>query len=158
MKNINTNYPVEQRNAQLLNFFEVKGYTNVKVLGNPNQPKIIIDDEFAISGFVKNRIYNFTTKPFGGEVILSVNLNNPSDYSPQAISDVIESSEKRKIYFCELDTVHKMYISHTRGGHVYYSSTDPRVFFNLEDAESFADHIENNYSISCDIICPTENI
>lgn len=158
MKKINNNYPVEQRNAQLLNFFELNGYENVKVIGNPNQPKVIIDDAYAISGFVQNRIYNFTTKPFGGEIVLSVNLNNPNDYSESLINQIIQDNEKREIFFCELYGVGGMYLSHTRGGHVYYSRTDPRVFFNYVDAESFTDHIEKNYKIHCNIVCPTDNL
>lgn len=158
MKRTNNNYPVEQRNAQLLSFFEQKGYANVKVIGNPNQPKIIIDNEFAVSGFVKNRIYNFTTKPFGGEIVLSVNLNNPNEYSVQLINDTIDVNEKRKIYFCELDSNMNIYLSHTRGGHVYFSTTDPRIFFNYEDVESFNQHIEDNYDIYSVIVCPTDNM
>lgn len=144
-----TSFPIDKRNTQLHTFFESLGY-NVKIIGNRNQPKVIIDDSFAISGFVKNNEYLFTTKPFHGDVITSVNIYE-SDMTRLDVDRLIAMSEKRRLWKLLLvdhtseESSYNMFYSHTSNGISYFSDNDPKFFFNESDAISTRDWLTEKY-------------
>jgi hypothetical protein len=82
----------------LVDFFTYLGYENVKLIGDENQPKVILDDITSVNGFVKNKLYNFTNKQFGGEVVYTVNLRKLEDISLATIESILSTYERKKVY------------------------------------------------------------
>ncbi len=59
----NRNYPIIERNELLLSMFTSNGY-NAKLIGDINQPAIVIDEDWAVPGYVHNKTYHFCNKPY----------------------------------------------------------------------------------------------
>lgn len=134
-------YPVQERNKLLLSFFERLGY-NCKLVGNPNQPKIVIDDEFAISGYVHNKLYHFTTKPFGGVAVYTVNLTWCDDVTRDKIDELIAATEKRQLWTICHDSLH--YVK-TEQDIPYFSPVAKRFFFDEAKAIETFDWLSNKF-------------
>lgn len=146
-----TNYPVEERNDQLLKLFLNLGY-DAKLIGNRNQPKIIIDRNFAISGFIKNRIYNFTSKPFGGDIVHTINLNHHDAITRLEIDQLIASCEKRQIWkvgLCEEYCGKTLYYVNTTEFIPYFAFDDCRFFFDAEKAEDAHKYLSEKFGLCC---------
>lgn len=146
-----TNYPIEERNKQLLNLFVTLGY-NTKLIGNQNQPKIIIDNSFAISGFIKNRIYNFTSKPFGGDIVHSINLNHHDVISREEVDQLIATCQKRQIWkvgLCEEKGGKTLYYVNTNEFIPYFAFDDCRFFFDVEKAEDAHQYLSSKFGMCC---------
>jgi len=147
---LNNEYPVEARNIQLIDLFTSLGY-DAKLIGNPNQPKIIIDSCYAISGYVHNRLYHFTTKPFGGNVVKTVDIRRP-DIKRQELDDLIDSCEKRKLWkvgvaqqYCDKN----LYYVKTEEKVPLFSFDDRRFFFDQIRAERCQQYLSNSFDIVC---------
>lgn len=140
-------YPVELRNSTLLKLFIDLGF-NARLIGNPNQPKIIIDNSFAISGFVKNSLYNFTSKPFNGFIIETINIYS-NCLSRNDVLRLIESSEKRRLWKVAIidDNVDELqYYVKTEDDVAHFSLDDARFFFTIESAISCQQYLTQKYS------------
>jgi len=134
-----TNYPIVERNELLLKMFTENGF-DAKLIGNPNQPAIIIDGKYAIAGYVHNRMYHFTNKPFGGYEIHSVHLTENPSISRAKIEELIERSEKRKLYLIEvLLGDHRLYFNNFRNENFYFSDNDIRYYFSYEKAKEMTE-------------------
>lgn len=142
------NYPIEERNNQLLMLFTNLGF-DVKLIGDKNQPKIVFADEFVISGFVKNRLYNFTTKPFGGDVIRIVNLNKPN-ITKNEILDILKNNTQRR--FFRLRTTEELFYIKTENKIPLFSFTDSRYFFYKERALNTQKYLFNDFGIDTELL------
>jgi hypothetical protein len=145
------NYPVEERNEQLLQIFLKLGY-DAKLIGNRNQPKIIIDNSFAISGYVHNKLYHFTDKPFGGVEVRTINLNHEDPISREEVDNLINSSEKRQIWkvgLCEEKSGKTFYYVNTRDKIPYFAFDDCRFFFDKTKAEEAHEYLSGQHGLAC---------
>lgn len=141
-------YPIKHRNHQLHNLFCNLGF-DVRLIGDHNQPKIIIDNSFAVSGFVKNRIFNFTTKPFGGEVIRSVNLNTPN-ISKREIDILFSTNSQRPYYKIHLINT-KLYYLKTENAEPLFSVSDSRFFFDKHKATKTIEYLKNLFDLNLEL-------
>lgn len=147
---------IANRNALLKKFFTSRGF-NVTLIGDYNQPVVIVRDDsdvlFAVGGYVKNFMYHFTDIPFGGHSILSVNLNSDNDdITYDMIADIFEKNEQRNVYVlqhAEDESLLFSIVADKSGeSHVYWSKTDPRYFLSIEKAKDTADHLKSEFNIN----------
>lgn len=129
-----TNYPIVERNQLLLKLFTDNNF-NAKLIGDPNQPAIVIDETYAIAGYVHNKTYHFCDKPFGGTEIHSIHLSENPTISRNKIQELIDGSEKRKLYKIKVKIgQYYMWFNNFRHGHLYFSPTDVRYYFSYAKA------------------------
>lgn len=146
-----TTYPVKERNQLLADFFIYHGFKNIKLIGDENQPKLIVDN-LSISGFVKNKIYHFTTKQFGGEIIYSVNLNEKEIESTEYLVKIIESAERKTVYRLVVDSIKNLFYVRTDKGAPYFSTSESRYYFDLEKAISTKAYLIEKHDILVKIV------
>lgn len=144
-----TPYPIEERNKLLLEFFTNRGF-DCKLLGNINQPKLVIDDTYAISGYVHNKLYHFTSKPFGGEVVYTVNLTFCEDVTKDKIASIIDSTSKRTIW--KIVTTEGLYYVRTELNQPLFSPVGTRFFFDKLKAEETFDWLVSAFSLDLHLI------
>lgn len=144
----NTAYPIDERNDLLRRVFENLGYF-VELVGDKNQPKIVINKSFAISGFVKNKLFNFTSKPFGGTIVKTISLLVDNPLTREELDHLINSTEKREIWkiFVRLEDGTKMYYIKTEEKIPYFSTKDNRYFFDFEKVSQMAEYLANTFPL-----------
>ena len=147
MQNDNKKYPVEHRNAQLKSIFENAGYA-VKLIGDYNQPKIIINEQFAVSGYVQNRLYHFTTESFGGEVIRTINLNRP-DLSKTELAEIFANNIQRKFWRLALSNDNDCYFVKTEKNIPLFAFNDSRYWFDKQKALITKKYLSEDFGICC---------
>lgn len=150
-KKLKVSYPVKERNNLIIEFFNYHGLKIEKLIGDENQPKIILSDFKSVSGFVKNKIYNFTTKQFGGEVIYSVNLAEKEKEDSVHLRKIIESSERKKVYRLKI-YLSDMYYVKTENYVPYFSKIEARYYFDFAKAAETQTYLSQLHQISVDIV------
>lgn len=129
-----TSYPVAERNELLLHTFTSNGF-DAQLVGNPNQPAVVIDGTYAIAGYVHNKLYHFCDKPFGGSEIHSVHLTENPSISRTKILELINISEPRKLHKIQVDFgAHALWFNNHRNDNFYFSDNDVRYFFSYAKA------------------------
>ncbi|BBI90570.1 hypothetical protein HYO65_gp178 [Tenacibaculum phage PTm1] len=153
MKN-KSNYPIKERNEALLNMFTSNGF-NAQLVGDINQPAIVIDGKYAIAGYVHNKVYNFCDKPFGGTEIHSVTLSENPNISRTKILELIQKSEVRKLYKIKVNFGNQsLWYANHRNDHIYFSPTDTRYFFSHQNALNALNMLRVNGYINSTIESP----
>jgi hypothetical protein len=152
------NEMIADRNVKLKDIFTEILDCYVTVIGDPNQPVIIVhynDSLFAIGGFVKNFVYNFTTKPYGGSIVRSINLNDP-DLTKYELLEILRSNEQRQVYLVlhsDYDNLAFSSFAEKSGEtHVYFSYTDPRYFLSAEKAEETVKLLASEHNIDATVM------
>jgi len=100
---------VTKRNKLLYLFFKeiIFPDKDVVLLGDENNPAVIIDNQTLISCYVKNFFINFMDKNRNANLVFSVKLNDvlrKTDYPVGKILDWYKEYEHRKIYRLYLET------------------------------------------------------
>lgn len=164
-KNERIEQMVKDRNALLIKFgqivneevftqegvaTEIMKYSDnpdVKIIGNSHQPTLVFRNYFVYSIFVNNFQLYLSTGFKDGLVLCSINLNscNTEEGKEEIIKNVLVNIDKLEskhllkiergsegVYFSKFDAV----------GHPYYSSTNPQLYFNTEDAEEALNVLE----------------
>ena len=144
------------RNKKLENFFTKRGLA-VQLIGDINQPIVIVQLEntyFAVSAHVKNFKYNFTTTPFNGEIVKTIDLNISLDeFSASDLWKLLKDNEQRSVYLIVNSEAEQMcfHSIETKNDieHVYWCDTDPHYFLSKEKVEDLSSILESyNYSIT----------
>lgn len=125
-------YPIDERNELLLKMFENLGFS-AKLIGNKNQPKIVIDDSWSISGYVHNKLYHFTTKPFNGEVVKTVSLTLRNPITREELDAIIASTQYRQVWKLSIEaSIPAMFYVKTENFTPIFAPSNCRFFFDLE--------------------------
>lgn len=150
---MNTEYPVDERNQMIIDFFKHHNI-EVKLIGDKNKPKIVVNDDQVLSGFVYNKKFNFTTKQFGGDVIYVINLHRLDFYKTSFINKLIDNNNKTKIYRIkqtEIPDVDSYYLK-TDEATPIFSENDSRYYFNKLEAEKTKLYLFNVHKIFAEVI------
>lgn len=147
---MNENYPVEERNQMLVDFFKTHDI-EVKLIGDKNKPKVIINGDNVLSGFVHNKKFIFTSKQFGGEAIYTINLHRTDFYTTQLINKLIETNNKTKVYRIVHNDNEKYYLK-TIDDTPIFSNEDSRYYFSLEKANKTLVYLTNLHQLDVSII------
>jgi hypothetical protein len=148
---------IVRRNKRLSDFFKLLGL-NVKVIGNVNNPPMIINDEFILNAYVHNFELRFTDSPNQGNVLYIVKLTEKPLFDKNKILSAINDYEKRPVFKVYLkDCSPTIYLSgynflnkeEKLGRYPVFSSYSPKVYFNKEKADEISDElIADGYSAS----------
>lgn len=129
-----TNYPIRERNELLLAMFTTNGF-DAQLVGDLNQPAIVIEGKYAIAGYVHNKLYHFCDQAFGGTEIFTIQLSENPSISRAKILDLIEKSTVRKLYKIKsYFDQHSMWFANHRNGNIYFSPDDVRYYFSYKKA------------------------
>lgn len=79
---------IERRNLKLKMLFAKLG-SNFRIIGNPNNPTVVMDESVVLSVWCHNFCVNFQDLPFKGNLLFSVKLTNHNTYSDSDIKKII---------------------------------------------------------------------
>ena len=150
---------LDRRNGRFLDFFKRYGYTEVRLIGDPEKPALLYKEELVLSCYVHNFELRLMDKPFSTNVLEVVKLNsyNTNDYA-EIIKKWFETNEHRKIYKIKFaDT--NLYLAgynflvrkkvNPEGRYPVFARHHPKVYFSIEKAQEIAQELNNaKYEVS----------
>lgn len=154
---------IKKRNNRLLNFFKSINYP-VKLIGSSNNPAVILDDSYVLSMHTHNFNLIFCDKPFDSKEIFCMKLLHEIDIDRNQITELILSSSHRRMYrICEQNSglflTGFKFLDKNDESSIYpiFSSKNPKLYFNKENAQSVIDSNAINGSM-CIIDTPAKSI
>lgn len=157
IKTENLDEVITRRNARLLDFLDVLSVIlqkEVRMIGDKNNPAIIVDDNYCLSAFVHNFDLNFTNIPRNGEVIYKVKLEKEPVYDTQLLLNAINNSEHyitKRIRYRGTDLFLTGYNSFDKkdDNTIYpvFSRYRPRIYFSLEKAKTAIEKYGKDYPL-----------
>lgn len=129
------NEMVERRNARLLSLF-THNNMNVRLVGDPQKPAVIYNEEQVLSCYVKNFDLIFTREPFSEEIIRTIKLKSMPEVTRRELEELIEICTHRPVYKvklknCGLYLVGYNYLNSHDGVGRYpvFARHKPKVYF-----------------------------
>ena len=154
----NPNEPLEKvlkrREERIKRMFFNNGF-EVRLIGDPQKPAIIIDDTYILSGYVHNFNFHFTSKPFGGEIIKTIKLHANPEVAFEEIKSLLVNYEHRHAWKIALYTQDQLlylvgynYLNRDQkeGRYPVFARHNPKIYFTQEKAEEVSAILnEENY-------------
>lgn len=147
---------VKRRNRRLLAMFKHNGF-NVRLIGDPQKPAVIWDEEYCISGYAKNFDFYFTSQPFDGEIVKMVKLTENITANRAEIEEALDRAEHRKVYKILLDGTSDLYLvgynyidpDNSVGRYPVFAKHKPKIYFTEDKAVEISDSLkEIGYFVS----------
>lgn len=139
---------VARRNKRLITIFTSNG-VNVRLVGNPEKPAVIMDESTLLSCYVKNFDLHFTKEPFSDEIVKTVKLKHEPDVTKFEIEEVIEMCKHRPVYKVglrnsELYLVGYNYLNpeDSVGRYPVFAKHKPKIYFDKEYAEGVVQNLQ----------------
>jgi len=140
IKGENLEEMVDRRNKRLLYFFTKIGIS-VRLVGDPQKPAIIIDEEFVLSGYVQNFKLHFTDKPFGGKIVRTYILEKEPDVRRNDVLFLLQTYEHGKVSKIKLKGTdlflvgyNFLYLDEGVERHPVFAKFKPKVYFKEQSA------------------------
>ncbi|MFC2136685.1 hypothetical protein ACFLTE_00775 [Bacteroidota bacterium] len=139
---------VERRNKRLVYLFTSNGF-NVRIVGDPQKPAVIQEEQTLLSCYVKNFNLHFTKEPFSDEIVKTVKLKHEPEITKYELQEVLDICTHRPVYKLKLLESDELYLV----GYNYLNSEDsvgrypvfakhkPKVYFNREYAERVLENL-----------------
>jgi hypothetical protein len=145
---------VTRRNKRLVSLF-TKNDINVRLVGDPQKPAIIMDESIVISCFVKNFNLNFTKEPFSDEIVNTVKLKHEPDITKYELEQIIEICKHRPVYKLQLKNTNLFLVGYNYmnsedsvGRYPVFAKHKPKVYFDKNYANDVAESlISDGYNI-----------
>jgi hypothetical protein len=150
---------LERRNNRFLNFFKKYGFTETRLIGDPEKPALLFNEELVLSCYVHNFELRLMDKPFSENVIEVIKLNgiNTEEYS-EVLKEWFETYEHRKVYKIQF-TDAELYLAgynflvrrkeNPEGRYPVFARHHPKVYFSLEKAQEIASELDKaGYKVS----------
>jgi hypothetical protein len=145
---------VERRNKRLKLFFTVN-QINVRLVGDPQKPAIIRDEQEVLSCFVKNFDLHFTKEPFSDEIVRTVKLKSTPELNRREIEEILDACSHRPVYRLKLKNSELFLVGYNYlnsedsvGRYPVFARHKPKVYFDKEYAEKVAGTLsEDDYEI-----------
>lgn len=138
---------VPERNILLFRLFKHLFSSNdIRIMGDENQPAVVLDHEFILSCYVKNFDVRFTNKNWKGDILFEFNLNNNvNKIDKQKVNEWYKNSQHRKvnrIYLESEQTQCPLYLigwnfrnkTKREGKYPVFGEYEPKVYFTKERA------------------------
>ncbi len=145
---------VTRRNKRLISLF-TRNNINVRLVGDPQKPAIILDESTVISCFVKNFNLNFTREPFSDEIVSSVKLKHDPDISKLELEQILETCKHRPVFKLQLENTNLYLVGYNYmnsedsvGRYPVFAQHKPKVYFDKDYAFEVAESlISEGYKI-----------
>jgi hypothetical protein len=132
---------IERRNRRLLEFFRLSGLTDVRIIGDENNPAVIYKNVYCLSCFVHNFELRFTNKPDNGEVVHVEKLTSQARMDKNELIAMLDKYEHRRVYRVKI-TDQQLYLAgynfidksipDTR--YPVFSRFNPKIYFSKDYA------------------------
>jgi hypothetical protein len=145
---------VARRNKRLVSVFTRNGM-HVRLVGDPEKPAVIKDEETVLSCFVKNFNLFFTKEPFSDEIVKAIKLKHEPEVNRFELEEILDACRHRHVFKLKLKGT-ELFLA----GYNYINSEDavgrypvfarhkPKVYFDKSYAENIANNLkEDDYSI-----------
>lgn len=145
---------VTRRNRRLVSVFTRNGM-NVRVVGDPEKPAVIKDEDTVLSCFVKNFNLFFTREPFSDDIVKTIKLKHDPEINRFELQQILDSCRHRHVYKLRLLGT-DLYLA----GYNYINSEDsvgrypvfarhkPKVYFDRNYADKIAKNlIQDGYQL-----------
>lgn len=155
---------ITRRNLKLKILFSKVG-DNFRIIGNPNHPCVIMNENVVLSAWAHNFYINFQDRPLKGKMLFSIKLNNQDTYSEQDI-EKIKNWLKNESYHrpafkigmnCGYNVlsdeiIHTIYLAgynydnaETKTGrYPVFANRCPKIYFTREKAEEVMKELEKD--------------
>lgn len=147
---------VARRNDKLAAFLnDLSSYTqkSFRLIGDENNPKIIIDDKYALSAYVSNFYLHFTDSYYNGHIIHTIKLMKDMRYDIDSLVDILNRCELKELYKVKHIKA-EMYITGYNKTKDYkktmfpvFSVCEPRVYFSREKAREVVEKFGDAYPL-----------
>jgi hypothetical protein len=140
---------VKRRNEKLKRLFAENGI-NIRLIGDPQKPAMVMDEEILLSAYVKNFYLHFTKEPFSDEIVNTFKLYYQVTTDRNELQQTIDSCEHRKVYKIKLaDMEPTLYLvgynfidrDNEVGRYPVFGPHKPKVYFKKEFALKRANEI-----------------
>ncbi len=142
----------ERRNRKLLAFFS-KVTQEVSIIGDPEKPAIIINNQFCLSAYVDNFYLNFTDQPEQGEILRTYKLKVGTYITQKDMDDFISDYKHREMFKIKLENTDLFLAGYnfldrekSEGKFPVFSKHKYKLYFNkasaLDIIEDFSDEYE----------------
>lgn len=139
---------VARRNKRLITIFTSNG-VNVRLVGNPEKPAVIMDERVLLSCYVKNFDLHFTKEPFSDEIVKTVKLKHEPDVTKFEIEEVIEMCKHRPVYKVGLRNTELFLVGYNYlnpedsvGRYPVFAKHKPKIYFDKEYAEGVVQNLQ----------------
>jgi hypothetical protein len=140
---------VKRRNDKLKKLFAENGF-NIRLIGDPQKPAIVMNEDILLSAFVKNFYLHFTKEPFSDEIVNTIKLYYQVTINKNELEQTIDACEHRKVYKIKLANVEpELYLvgynfldkDNEVGRFPVFGPHKPKVYFKEEFAVKRANEI-----------------
>jgi len=143
---------LERRNKRFLNFFKTNGFKETRLIGDPEKPALLYNEELVLSCYVHNFELRLMDKPFSDNVIEVIKLNGflNEDFS-EMIKEWYKTYEHRKVYKIQFQES-LLYLAgynflvrrkeNPEGRYPVFARHHPKVYFSLEKANEITGELE----------------
>lgn len=154
---------VPKRNAWLLRFFKkLLPNADIRIMGDENNPAVVIDHEFILSCYVHNFDIRFTDKNQKGNILFTVKLQNDIKlikYDEKTMNDWYSNTQHRKLNRVYLEcesTQAPLYLigwnfknkTTKEGKYPVFGEYEPRVYFTKQKATEVQEElIQMGYNV-----------
>ncbi len=140
---------VKRRNEKLRKFFAENGF-NVRLIGDPQKPAMVMNEEILLSAYVKNFYLHFTKEPFSDEIVSTYKLYYQVAIDRNELQQTLDACTHRKAYKIKLaDVEPTLYLvgynfidrDNEVGRYPVFGPYKPKVYFKKEFALKRASEI-----------------
>lgn len=140
---------LDERNERLLSFFHLNGISNIRIIGNAEDPGIIYKNEVRLSCYVKE-MNLILLDGINGEVISTLALNTPEVLNAEGLLiDFVENIEHRKVWKIMLKEMYGLFLTGynymdrkiKQGKYPVFATMEPRIFMSKENALDIISHL-----------------
>ena len=133
----------------------------IRLIGNPNTPAILMHNKYILSAYVHNFELNFVDKPYNGNILYTLKLNNKvinnKDIYPQIIK-IIGQAEHRTIFKIQYKNTNLFLSGYTfvenfehnkdpKYMKPVFSHINPKVYFDKNSALDIINMYINEYDL-----------
>lgn len=136
---------IERRNGRLESFFK-KLSNHIRLIGDPENPAIIVDNTICLSAYVRNFDLNFTDQPEKAAIISTYKLKLGSCITQEEFDGYLNDYSHRRVYKVHLKNT-PLFLSgynfldrkHSKGRYPVFAKYNYKLYFNKEYAETIVE-------------------
>lgn len=145
---------VIRRNKRLVSLFTRNGIS-VRLVGDPEKPAVIKNEETVLSCFVKNFNLFFTREPFSDDIVKTIKLKHEPEMNKYELEQILESCRHRHVFKLRLHGTNLFLAGYNYinsedaiGRYPVFARHKPKVYFDKNYAENIANNLkQDDYQI-----------
>ena len=147
---------LKRRNGRILKFFRDKGYNNVRLVGNPEKPAIVLNGDVLLNAYVNNfDLLLLDSNDDSKRYKVKLSFEGIDEFEQENLVDFINNVEHDKIYRIKLTDVDMYYAGYyseegdVNNPFMMFSVDGFKAYYNKEKADEVANVLQSKgYKVS----------